>query len=545
MPSGDGSSDSDAGDWDPAADAADAGDVGATHAEPADPAEARLADALERVAHGAVVSVPSILLQQALTVAFAATLTNAFAAGPYGLFVLARRIARFLRGVAGGFGSGLSRFLPNAADDAERDAVATVAVVLLVGVTAVLGAALALAAPAIAGFTGRGSRFVLYLRVFGAGLPLTTSLFAVAGIMRAAEEVAALNVLQRVAFPLVQLAVGAAGALVFADLFPVAVGVTVGVGVVAGAGAVWLARARGFRPRFRGAGTAAVARRYVRFSLPLFLGAIATTTQRLGFYPLIAVFLSDAAGGVFAVGVLVGGLVRLPLIGVNQFIPPVAAALHEAGHRESLSRLYHVTSRLVLVGVAALSVPAVVYREALMALFGPTFVRYAPLLPGFVLAQFLACAAGSVGILLTMTDHQRALLVVNTAITLFLAVTAVPLVVEFGLPGLVASYLLMLGVNNGLEVAVLYRVEGLQPFTRAHLRPLAAAVPFAAIALAARAALPRFPGAVVGTAVGLAGYVVVLRALGFSPAERRLLGTLVERYRLALAAVRERVADAV
>ena len=176
-------------------------------------------------------------------------------------------------------------------------------------------------------------------------------------------------------------------------------------------------------------------------------------------------------------------------------------ALREEGHRRVLSRFYCVSSRLVLVGVTALAVPAVLYRRPVMALFGPAFAENAWLLPGFVLAQFGACAAGSVGILLMMTDNQRPVLVVNTAITLILAVVAVPLTVEYGLAGLVASHLLVLSLNNGLEVAVLYHVEGLQPFTHAHLRPLVAGLPFAAV------------------------------ALRFEPAERKLVGTLAARYR--------------
>ena len=524
---------------------ADSGDAGRdAAAADLDPTEARLADALERVAHGAVVSTPSILAQRVLTLAFTPLLTNTFAAGPYGLFALARRLSRFLRRLAMGFGSGLSRFLPTVDDDDERDALATFAAALVVGVSAVFGAGLFLAAPALAEFTGKGPPFPLYLRAFGAGLPLTVSLFVVARVLRATEEVAALNTFQRAAFPLVQLAVGVAGAAVVADLAGVAVGLPVAMGALALVGAGWLARSRGFRPRVRVPDAAAIRGRYVGYTAPLFLSGFATTTQRLGFYPLIAVFLSGTAGGVFAVGVLVGSLVRLPLMAINQFIPPVAAALNDGDHPEAPSRLYHVTSRLVLVGVVGLSVPTIVHREAVMALFGPTFVRYAPLLPGFVLAQVLACAAGSVGILLRMTDHQRALLVVNTAITLFLAVTAIPLTVQFGLPGLVASYLLMLGVNNGLEVAVLYRVEGLQPFTRAHGKPLLAAVPFAAIALATRGLLPRAPAAVVGTLLGLAAYTAVLYVLGFSPVERRLLATLVERYRRVLAGLRDRARNA-
>ncbi len=496
--------------------------------------EAHLEDALERVAHGAVVSVPSILGERALLLTFTAVLTNGFAAAAFGLFALARRFHSFVVSLAGGFGGGLSRYLPPADSDAERDLVATFASVLILGCSTAFGVALFVAAPAVARLTGEGPQFQLFVRIFAVGVPATAWLFTAMGLLRAFEEVTALNLAIRVGYPVAQLAVAVVGVVVLDDLALVAVGV---VGVTALVGIVsvaWLARKRGLRPRLRGPDAGAIRRKYLRFTVPLFFAGIATTTQRLGFYPLIAWFLSGTAAGVFAVGVLVSGLVRLPLMGINQFISPVAAALHAEDHRRSLSRLYHVTSRLVLVGVTGLAVPVVVYRRAVMGVFGETFVAYAALLPGFVLAQYLACAAGSVGILLTMTDHQRALLVVNVAVTAVLIVVAVPMTATYGLPGLVASYLLMLALNNGAEVAVLYYLHGLQPFTAAHAKPLVAAVPLALVALAVRDPLAVPAAPLVGTALGLAAYAVVLQSLGFAPVERRLVGTLVDRYREVL-----------
>ncbi|WP_137287610.1 lipopolysaccharide biosynthesis protein [Halorussus salinisoli] len=499
-----------------------------------DPVEARLEDALERVAHGATVSVPAILLQRGFTLAFTAILTNGFAASSYGAFALARRLQRFLLRLALGFRSGLSRFLPNAESAEERDALATFASLLLVGVATAFGVVLFAAAPLVTELADEGEQFRLFLQVFAVGLPAGVWLFTVTEILRGIEAVGPLNLTLRVGFPTAQLAVGAVAAYLFHDLALAAVGVMLVMGLTGVAAAGWLARERGFRPRLRGVDAGRLRRKYLRFTLPLFVGGFATTTQRLGFYPLIAVFLSSVAGGVFAVGVLLGTLVRLPLMGINQFIPPVAAALNEEGHREALRRLYHVTSRLVLVGVTALSIPVVVYRESVMRLFGPTFVEYAPLLPGFIVAQYAACAAGSVGILLTMTDNQRALLVVNVVITAFLAVTAIPLTTQFGLPGLVISYVLMLTVNNGLEVAVLYYLEGLQPFTRLHAKPLIAAVPLALVALGVKVAVPGAVAPVTGSAAGLLAYAKSLQLLGFTQVERRLGASLVGRYREAL-----------
>ncbi|KAB1192984.1 hypothetical protein GJR96_05815 [Haloferax sp. MBLA0076] len=497
-------------------------------------ADRRLEDALERVAHGAVVSVPSIVFERGLRLAFTAVLTNSFAASTYGLFALARRLQRYLAHVTLGFRNGLSRFLPTTDVDADRDVIATFASLLLLAVATLFGGALYLATPAIADIADEGPLFEHLLRVFAVGLPASVWLFTVTEMLRAFEEVGPLNLTLRLGFPLAQLAVGLAGAFVFRDVVVVAAGVWVTMGLVGVVALWWLGRSRGLRPRLRTPNTARLCRRYVGFSTPMFFGGIAITTQRLGFYPLIAVYLSGTASGVFAVGVLLGELVRLPLLGINQFIPPVAAALYEEGHHTALRRLYHVTSRLVLVGATGLAVPVVVFRQSIMAVFGPTFVTYAPLLPGFILAQYVASAAGSVGILLMMTDNQRALLVVNTAITVVLALVAIPLTATFGLSGLVASYLLMLTLNNGFEVLVLYYLEGLQPVTRGHAKPLVAAIPLALVALGAKLLLPGYVAVAVGTAAGLVAYAVAIRLLGTAPVERQLVATLVSRYREAV-----------
>lgn len=495
--------------------------------------ERRLADALERVAHGATVSVPAILLQRGLDVAFAAVLSNGLGASAYGLFALARRLQAFLLSLSRGFAGGLSRFLPTAGPE-ERDAIVTVAGGLTLVASTVFGAALFLGAPWVTGVAGEGPGFRTLLQAFGLGLPvLAVSYSIVIGTLRGLEEITAKTLLAQVAVPGAWLAVGLAGVLVFERALAVAVGGIAAVGAVSAVGAAWLVRQYDLRPRVRGEAVRETFERYWEYVLPVALGSVATTIQRLGFYPLLAVYLTGLASGVFTVGVLVGGLVRLPLMGINQFMSPVAAALHDRGHERALSRLYHVTSRLVLVGVTGLAVPVVVYRRSVMAAFGAAFVPYAPLLVGFVVAQYAACAAGSVGILLKMTDHQRASLVVNSFITAGLVVTAVPLTATYGLEGLVVSYLLMLTVNNGLEIAVLNYLEGLQPFTRRHLYPVVAAVPLAAVAVAVRASgVPLAP--LIGTLAGLVVYALTLRRFGFTGTERRLAGTLLDRYREAL-----------
>jgi len=367
--------------------------------------EERLDDALERVAHGATVSIPSILVENALTVAYTAILTNGFAAAAYGVFALASRFQSIAVQLTTWFGSGLGRFVPSAASDAERDLIVTFGSVLLLGVATAFGAVLYLAAPTLTDLAGEGPEFQTFLRVFAVGTPAVVWFHTASALFQAFEAVVPMNVTTRLALPVAQLAVAGAGVVVFDSLLAVAVGV-VAVHAVVGVVAVgWLAARRGIRPRLRGENAVQFHRRYLAFTVPMFFTGITYTAQHLGFYPLIAWFLTAKAAGVFTVGVIVSGLVRLPLSGINQFISPVVAALNDRGHDDALARLYHVTSRLVLIGVTALTVPAIVYREPVMAVFGPEFLAAADLLPGFVLASWVACAAGSVAIILSMTDH--------------------------------------------------------------------------------------------------------------------------------------------
>lgn len=504
-----------------------------------DSIDANLEAALERVAHGATVSMPAVLVQMGLLFAFTAILTNGFGAAAYGLYAVARRFQTYLVELAGGFKRGLSRFLP-AATPAEQELLATFASVLMVSVATAFGIGLFLATPDLTQMTGRGAQFQVFLQLFAVGLPAAAWLEIVAAMYRGFEEVGLFNLIIRVGVPAAQLIVGAIGVFVFQDLVLVGVGVLVTFGLLGLVGAGVLARRRGLRPRLRRGGASGIRRRYVGFTAPLFAGKFATTTQHLGYYPLIAFLLSDVAGGVFAVGILVGSIIRLPLIGVNQFIPPIAAELHDENHRRTLGQVYTVTSRLVVIGVLGLAIPVIVYRVAVMQLFGPTFVEYAPLLPWFVLGEVAAATSGSVGILLIMTDHQRAFLTSNVVLTGFMLVTAIPMTVLFGLPGMVGSYCLVLVGNNALQVAVLYRLEGFQPVTRLYATPLGAAIPFVLLTLAVRRLVPPPTAVVVGSVLGLFAYASTLRILGFTEIERRLAMSLIARYREAIRSAGDR-----
>lgn len=492
--------------------------------------DTRLEDALERVVHGAIISFPSILFVRGLSFATTSIITNGFGGSSYGLWVLAKKLVSFLRNPTSEFLIGLNRFLPTASNS-EQDIFVTIASLLVLGPGVVFGAGLFLIAPHITQAFDYGQQFQLFVRIYAVWFPGSLWLQTINAILKSLEEVEAFNFLFRFVFPLADLAAVGVGAFLFHNFIVIVLGQVLIAALVTFVITCWLIWRWEFIPRVRGAAASRLRSRYVRFSLPLVGRKIVNTINAVGFFLLIPLFLTSIAAGVLAVGGLISSLVRLPLVLNNQFMNPVVADLHEHDHQDALVRLYQVTTRLILVGSLGLAIPLLVYRGTVMSLFGPVFVEYTALLPVFILAKFIGTVPGSDGIILQMTDRQRAVLVIDIVTALLIVTIAIPLTMQYGLWGLVMSFLAKATVSNGLQLLALYNLNGYHPFTRLHVAPLLAAVPFLVIAFAGKLLLSGAMAPLIGTLVGVAVYGGTLHILGFTTTERRLAMFLLVRYR--------------
>jgi len=106
---------------------------------------------------------------------------------------------------------------------------------------------------------------------------------------------------------------------------------------------------------------------------------------------------------------------------------------------------------------------------------------------------------------------------------------------ELGLVGAALGTSLAIAVQNGIQVVLLRRFEGLWPFDATYLRPLAAGVAMAAALAGVRTVIDGIAAVPVGVAVGLPVYVAALHVLGVDPRDRFVVRELGARYRDALA----------
>lgn len=492
--------------------------------------DSRFEDALVRVAHGAIISFPAILFVKGLSFATTTILTNGFSGSSYGMWVMAKKVVSFLRSPMSGFLTGLNRFLPTSSNT-EQDIFATIASILVLAPGIVLGVGLFLLAPHITQATGFGHQFQVFLRIYAVWFPGSLWLQTVNTLLKSLEEVETFNFAFRFIFPIADLAAVCVGVFLFHDFMVVVVGQILIGALITLVLTGWLMWRWEFIPRVREAAAARLQRRYFRFSIPLVGRQIVQTINEVGLFLLIPLFLSSIDAGVLAIGFLVSSLIRLPLVLNNQFMQPVVASLYERDHRDALVQLYQVTTRLILIGSIGLAIPLLVHRDIVMGIFGPTFVEYSSLLPVFILAEFVGIIPGSDGIILQMTDRQRAVFIIDVATALFTVAIAVPLTMLFGLRGLVVSILAKGTMSNGLQLIALYHLNGYHPFTRRHLEPLLAAAPCMLIAFAGKLLLSGTVAPLVGTLVGMAAYIITLQMLGFDSRERRIAMLLLARYR--------------
>ncbi len=489
-------------------------------------------EALVTIAHGAVVTSGGVTGQRLLTAATEFLLVAGLGPALYGVYAVAWRISQILIQLVT-FGSvpALQRFVP-AGEPAERPRIVGLAYATTATVGAAVAAGVWLAAPAIDAVTVDTPAFVPTLRLFGLIVGLTGVVMIVAATFRAlgsARGEVAFNKLLRPAARLV----GGAGAIALGSgVVGVASGMVVCMLALAVVGVVVSVRATGIVPSLRGARTDL--RRFYNHAGPVAMSSFGKVFQDRIDLLLVGALLTAVAAGVYNVVVVLISIAWIPLISFNQLLPPVASDLYAADEMETLNAVYSSVTRLIVTAVLPLLAVLGVYGGELLGAFGGTYTQgYLPLVV-YLGGAFVGSAVGATGWLLMMTDHQYARMALDWLLAVLNVVLTYAFVVEFGLVGAALGTALAIAVQNGIQVLLLRRFEGLFPFDRTFLRPLAAGVAMVGAMLAVRELLAGLVAVPVGAAVGLCAYLLALWLLGPDARDRLVARELAARYRRTL-----------
>ncbi|WP_434521654.1 lipopolysaccharide biosynthesis protein [Halorubrum sp. AS12] len=492
-------------------------------------------EALETIAHGAVLTSGGVAGQRALIAATEFALTRGLGPTAYGVYALAWRIAQLLSRVVT-FGSvpAIQRYLPEYAGDADRrSAVAGLAYATTLGFGVAIAVGVWLAAPAINARTVTEPAFTGTMRSFGALVGLLGVVMVASALFRAVGSARGEILFNKLLRPGVRL-VGALGALALGySVVGVAGAIVAATGLLAAAAVPLSASVTGVRPSLRGA--RAEARRFYDHAAPVAMSSLGKVFQNRVDVLLVGALLTATAAGVYNVVLVVIAVAWIPLLSFNQLLPPVASDLYANDRTATLNEVYGSVTRQIVTAVVPILAVLVVYGREILALFGEAYVDgYLPLVV-YLGGVFVGSAVGATGWLLMMTDHQYARMALDWLLAVLNVGLTYAFVVRYGLVGAALGTSLAIAVQNGIQVVLLRRFEGLWPYDRTFLTPLAAGGVAIAAMYAVRALLTGLPAVLAGGITGVAAYAASLWILGVDPRDRFVARRLARRYRVALA----------
>ncbi|WP_336136879.1 lipopolysaccharide biosynthesis protein [Natronomonas amylolytica] len=479
-------------------------------------------EALLTIAHGAVVTSGGVSGQRVLMTAVEVILARGLGPTAYGVYALAWRITQLLvKLVTFGSVPALQRYLPAyEGDPGRRSAVAGLAYATTLTFGAAIAVGIWLAAPQINALTVAQPSFVPTMRAFGVLVGLLGVVTVGSAVFRAVGSARGEVTFNKLLRPAARL-VGAVAALGAGySVVGVAGAIVVATGLLAVAVVPLSSRVTGITPSLRGARREAG--RFYNHAAPVAMSSLGKVFQNRIDVLLVGALLSAVAAGVYNAVLVLIAIAWIPLLSFNQLLPPVASDLYADGRTGTLNAVYSSVTRLIVTTVVPILAVLVVY--------GPTYTQgYVPLVV-YLGGVFVGSAVGATGWLLMMTDHQYARMALDWLLAALNVGLTYAFVLRFGLVGAALGTSLAIAIQNGIQVLLLRRFEGLWPFDQTFLTPLAAGAVALAVMWVVRLAVSGLPAVAVGALVGTLAYVASLHVLGVDPRDRLVVRELADRY---------------
>ncbi|MCA9606459.1 MAG: flippase [Myxococcales bacterium] len=210
----------------------------------------------------------------------------------------------------------------------------------------------------------------------------------------------------------------------------------------------------------------------------------------------------------------------------------MVGSLFFAEEKSQLQSLYQTSTRWAVALTLPMFLAVCFASEPMLRLFGPEFGAARWVLVVLAAGQLVNTAAGSVGQVLMMTNHERLVFLNNALVGGVNVVGNYWLIPRYGILGAALSTSGALSLMNLVAVAELWAIHRLQPISRAWIRPLGSALVGGGVGLGLWLVLPDgWIGEVVAATGAVLGYGLVMFRLGLVPEDEAVVGPLVRKLR--------------
>lgn len=200
-------------------------------------------------------------------------------------------------------------------------------------------------------------------------------------------------------------------------------------------------------------------------SLPLLVNNLTVFVLVQSDLWIIAAFRSPEEVAVYGAASRFMTLVTMPLMVVNAVLPPVIAELYVRGEGERLERTLRPIATLTLIpAVLAFAAFALAGGPILGFLYGGFYAAGGTVLAVLSLGKLAAVLAGSCGLVLQMTGHQKAMMWISVLSGLLFVAGALLAVRPFGAMGVAVVAAFCVALQNLLTVLFARRKTGITTF---------------------------------------------------------------------------------
>lgn len=186
---------------------------------------------------------------------------------------------------------------------------------------------------------------------------------------------------------------------------------------------------------------------------------------------ILGMFRSREEVAAYGVVAKMASFVAMPLLVVNAVVAPLIAELNAAGRKQQLERMLRRTTMVAVLLAGTVIMALILGRGNILGvLFGSYYRDAWPILMVLAGAHFIRVCSGACGQTLTMTGHQRWLLVVTVTGGMLSVLLGLALVNDYGGMGVAVAVAVGFFVQNGATVILVRRKVGV--WTHVSLREL-------------------------------------------------------------------------
>ncbi len=202
---------------------------------------------------------------------------------------------------------------------------------------------------------------------------------------------------------------------------------------------------------------------WLRSALPLLMVAGLFEINSRAPVIMLGTLAEPKDAGIFAVATLITGLISFILLSANAALGPVVSSLYTSDEMKRLQKIITRSARVTFVIALAVAFVLIATRQWILLLFGQEFQQSGTVLIILTIGQLVSVAAGSVGLLLVMTGHERNTLVaiaISSVATVILNAILIP---RWGIEGAAVATTTSMILWNIILITQVRRRLGIDP----------------------------------------------------------------------------------